>query len=75
METPKLIDLIHGIVPQGWNSVFNRQPPRTGIYQTIRQVGLARPVIVTDQKNRFIRKPKAEMWQTGNEITVLAWRR
>lgn len=74
-ETPKLIDLLHGVTPNGWISVFTKQPPRTGVYKTIRQVGIARPEIAVNDKNRFVKKNGVQMWQTGPEITVLAWKK
>lgn len=74
-ETPKLIDVIHGVVPKGWHSVFTKQPPKTGVYKTIRQAGLARPEVIVGKKNRFVRKNGVEVWQTGPEIIVLAWQK
>lgn len=70
-----LAKLYRGIVPTGWTSVFKKQPPLTGVYQSIRQVGKKNPVIDDTKKNRFICQDGLEVWQTGYDITVLAWRK
>jgi len=70
--------LFKGQAPFGWISVYDHQPPETGVYNTIRQFPnkAATEFILDDtSRNRFIRKNGIEVWQTGDPMmTVLAWK-
>ena len=68
----KLVDLLKGIVPKGWTSVFDKQPNETGVHSTIRLIDERK--ICSTERNRFVKACGVEVWQEGYLIEVLAWR-
>ena len=68
---PSLSALFRGEMPEGYLSVQQAMPTKSGIYQTIDAVGLMEPVV---QYGYHWFRAESPRWMENKGLKIIAWR-
>jgi hypothetical protein len=66
-------ELMRGVVPDGWTSVFDQQPEWPAFYEVIASVGSMSPKVGISRV-KFSNLHGLDRWHEGDWVKVLAWR-